>query len=114
MDWLSAQLADNGSTFPGFAIGTSPARTDWGLTADAVLSFIAAGQGSNLGYRFEQIGDMIDATKESDRLRVCFDTEHALRIAARIGLTEKAVEHQIARGVRLSTEFLRTRGHDFF
>lgn len=38
---------------------------------------ITAGQGSNLGYRFEQIGDMIDATKESDRIRVCFDTEHA-------------------------------------
>ncbi len=38
---------------------------------------ITAGQGSNLGYRFEQIHDMIDATKESDRLRVCFDTEHA-------------------------------------
>jgi deoxyribonuclease-4 len=38
---------------------------------------ITAGQGSCLGYRFEQIGRMIDATKESDRLRVCFDTEHA-------------------------------------
>ena len=38
---------------------------------------ITAGQGSNLGYRFEQIGDIIDATKECDRLRVCFDTEHA-------------------------------------
>ncbi|MGB7950004.1 MAG: deoxyribonuclease IV, partial [Candidatus Binatia bacterium] len=38
---------------------------------------ITAGQGSNLGYRFEQIGNIIDATKESDRLRVCFDTEHA-------------------------------------
>ncbi len=38
---------------------------------------ITAGQGSNLGYRFEQIGNMIDATKESERLRVCFDTEHA-------------------------------------
>jgi deoxyribonuclease-4 len=38
---------------------------------------ITAGQGSNLGYRFDQIGSMIDATKESDRLRVCFDTEHA-------------------------------------
>ena len=35
-------------------------------------------------------------------------------VAARLGLTEKAVEHQIARGVRLCTEFLRTRGHDFF
>jgi deoxyribonuclease-4 len=38
---------------------------------------ITAGQGSNLGYRFEQIGAMIDTTKESDRIRVCFDTEHA-------------------------------------
>ena len=38
---------------------------------------ITAGQGSNLGYRFEQISSMINATKESDRLRVCFDTEHA-------------------------------------
>jgi deoxyribonuclease IV len=38
---------------------------------------ITAGQGSNLGYRFEQIANMIDATKENDRLRVCFDTEHA-------------------------------------
>lgn len=38
---------------------------------------ITAGQGSNLGYRFEQIGDMIDATKDSDRIKVCFDTEHA-------------------------------------
>jgi prenyltransferase beta subunit len=47
LDWLSAQLAANGSTFPGFAIGTSPARTDWGLTADVVLSFIAAGQKSD-------------------------------------------------------------------
>ncbi|MFQ5904052.1 MAG: deoxyribonuclease IV, partial [Candidatus Binatia bacterium] len=38
---------------------------------------ITAGQGSNLGYRFEQIRSMIDATKEKERLRVCFDTEHA-------------------------------------
>jgi deoxyribonuclease IV len=38
---------------------------------------ITAGQGSNLGYRFQQIRDIIDATKESERLRVCFDTEHA-------------------------------------
>jgi len=38
---------------------------------------ITAGQGSNLGYRFEQIASMVDATRNSDRLRVCFDTEHA-------------------------------------
>ena len=38
---------------------------------------ITAGQGSNLGYRFEHIARMVDATRENQRLRVCFDTEHA-------------------------------------
>jgi deoxyribonuclease-4 len=38
---------------------------------------ITAGQGSNLGYRFEQISAIIDSVKQGDRLRVCFDTEHA-------------------------------------
>lgn len=38
---------------------------------------ITAGQGSNLGYRFEQIRNIIDATRENNRMRVCFDTEHA-------------------------------------
>jgi deoxyribonuclease-4 len=47
-----------------------------GFQVKAALE-ITAGQGSCLGYRFEQIRDMIDATKQSDRLRVCFDTEHA-------------------------------------
>ncbi|MGE5307129.1 MAG: deoxyribonuclease IV [Alphaproteobacteria bacterium] len=38
---------------------------------------ITAGQGSCLGYRFEQIGRMFDQVHENDRLTVCFDTEHA-------------------------------------
>ncbi|HEX9879933.1 MAG TPA: deoxyribonuclease IV [Candidatus Binatia bacterium] len=38
---------------------------------------ITAGQGTMLGYRFEQIRDIIAAVKENHRLRVCFDTEHA-------------------------------------
>ncbi len=38
---------------------------------------ITAGQGTTLGYRFDQIHSIIDAVKQSDRLRVCFDTEHA-------------------------------------
>ncbi len=38
---------------------------------------ITAGQGSTLGYRFDQIARIIDAAKAGDRLRVCFDTEHA-------------------------------------
>ena len=47
-----------------------------GYNAKVALE-ITAGQGSCLGYRFEQIGRMFDAVHESDRLRVCFDTEHA-------------------------------------
>jgi deoxyribonuclease-4 len=45
--------------------------------ATKVTLEITAGQGSCLGYRFEQIGKIMDATNEIERLRVCFDTEHA-------------------------------------
>ncbi len=38
---------------------------------------ITAGQGSNLGYSFAQMGRIFDAVKEHERLRLCFDTEHA-------------------------------------
>ncbi|HLW69047.1 MAG TPA: deoxyribonuclease IV [Candidatus Binataceae bacterium] len=38
---------------------------------------ITAGQGSNLGYKFEQMGQIIDAVADNGRLRLCFDTEHA-------------------------------------
>ncbi len=38
---------------------------------------ITAGQGSNLGYKFEQMAQIFDAVKEHERLRLCFDTEHA-------------------------------------
>ena len=40
LEWLAAQLAANGGSMPGFTPGSS----DWGLTADAVLAFAAAGQ----------------------------------------------------------------------
>lgn len=36
-----------------------------------------AGQGSNLGWRFEQLGSMIDGVKCPERVGVCFDTCHA-------------------------------------
>lgn len=38
---------------------------------------ITAGQGTTIGHRFEQIRQIIDATAQPDRLRVCFDTQHA-------------------------------------
>ncbi|MEJ1971969.1 MAG: RNA polymerase sigma factor [Lacunisphaera sp.] len=35
-------------------------------------------------------------------------------IARRFGLTEKAVEHQVARGVQLCAQYLRRHGHELF
>ena len=70
---------------------------------------ITAGQGSNLGYRFEQIGDMIDATKENDRLRVCFDTEHAFAagydIRTKDGYEQTFSEFDEAIGIKLLAAF---------
>jgi len=36
-----------------------------------------AGQGSNLGYRFEQLAGIMGKVNNSERLGVCFDTAHA-------------------------------------
>ena len=36
-----------------------------------------AGQGSNLGYKFEHLAQIIDGVTENDRLGVCFDTCHS-------------------------------------
>ena len=38
---------------------------------------ITAGQGSTLGCTFEQMARIFDAVAENERLRLCFDTEHA-------------------------------------
>jgi len=38
---------------------------------------ITAGQGSNLGYNFAQMARIFDSVHENERLRLCFDTEHA-------------------------------------
>lgn len=43
-----------------------------------VLLENTAGQGSTLGARFEELGQMIRATKHGDRIGICFDTCHAL------------------------------------
>jgi deoxyribonuclease-4 len=47
-----------------------------GFTAKLALEN-TAGQGTNLGYTFEQLRGMIDGVKEAERLSVCFDTCHA-------------------------------------
>ena len=44
----------------------------------AVLLEVTAGQGTNLGHRFEQIAWVIENVEAPDRVGVCFDTCHAL------------------------------------
>jgi deoxyribonuclease-4 len=41
-----------------------------------VLLETTAGQGSTLGWRFEQLGAILEQTKDADRLGICFDTCH--------------------------------------
>lgn len=36
-----------------------------------------AGQGTNLGYRFEQLAAIIDMVEDKERMRVCYDTQHS-------------------------------------
>jgi deoxyribonuclease-4 len=65
-----------------------------GYTVKIALE-ITAGQGSVLGSRFEQMARIFDAVKENERLRLCFDTEHAF--AAGYDLrTEEGYEHAFA------------------
>lgn len=45
--------------------------------AACVALEITAGQGSNLGYKFEQVAQIFDMVRQHERLRLCFDTEHA-------------------------------------
>src|SRR3989475_806769 len=88
-----------------------------GYTTKITLE-ITAGQGSTLGYRFEQIGDIMDATKESERLRVCFDTEHAFAagydIRTREGYERTFVEFDEAIGIdRLAAFHLNDSKKEF-
>jgi deoxyribonuclease-4 len=41
-----------------------------------ILLETTAGQGTNLGYRFEQLAQMIAAVKDQSRVGVCYDTCH--------------------------------------
>ena len=42
-----------------------------------VLLETTAGQGTNLGYKFEQLAALLELVNEANRLGVCFDTCHA-------------------------------------
>jgi len=42
-----------------------------------ILLETTAGQGSNLGYRFEQLAEILSGVQDQDRIGICFDTCHA-------------------------------------
>ncbi len=85
--------------------GTSTRREEAGLvqivrgldraheqTADlAVVTLLenTAGQGTNLGWRFEQLAAIIAGVKQSDRLGVCIDTCHAFAAGYALGTPEE-------------------------
>jgi deoxyribonuclease-4 len=50
-------------------------RQTRGFRAECLLE-TTAGQGSCLGWRFEQLAAMLDGVRDPDRLGVCFDTCH--------------------------------------
>ncbi len=74
---------------PGAHLNQIPESECFELIADGVNSAIekssnvifvienTAGQGSNIGFRFEQIKSIIDRIKVKDRVGVCIDTCHA-------------------------------------
>ena len=47
-----------------------------------------AGQGTNLGWKFEQLAAMLDGVRDPDRLGICFDTCHVFAAGYPMG-TEK-------------------------
>ena len=48
-----------------------------------------AGQGTSLGWRFEQLVRIIDGVKEPDRLGVCFDTCHVFAAGYALGTPDE-------------------------
>jgi deoxyribonuclease-4 len=58
-----------------------------GLTAQCLLE-TTAGQGSNLGWKFEHLATVLDGVRDPDRLGICFDTCHVFAAGYPMG-TEK-------------------------
>ena len=58
-----------------------------GIAAKCLLE-TTAGQGSNLGWRFEHLADIIEGVKDPERVGICFDTCHVFAAGYPMG-TEK-------------------------
>jgi len=63
------------------------------------------------------VGDAVVALPARFRAVIILHTfqgHSQAEVARQLGLTEKSVEHRVARGVQLCGEYLRSRGHDLF
>ena len=54
-----------------------------------ILLETTAGQGSNLGWRFEHLATILDGVKDPDRLGVCFDTCHVFAAGYAMGTEQE-------------------------
>lgn len=73
-----------------------------------------AGQGSNIGYRFEHLRDIIDGVKDKSRVGICIDTCHAYSAGydlsttvacdATFGELDKVVGMSMLRGMHLNDD----------
>ncbi len=62
------------------------------LAPDATAQILlenTAGQGSNLGWKFEHLGEIIAQVKQADRLGVCIDTCHTFAAGYPLGTKEE-------------------------
>lgn len=59
-----------------------------GMAARCLLE-TTAGQGSNLGWRFEHLATILDGVKDPDRLGVCFDTCHVFAAGYAMGTEQE-------------------------
>ncbi len=69
------------------ALDEIAARTQ-NLAAIPLLENVA-GQGSNLGWKFEQLGTMLAGIKDKTRLGICFDTCHAFAAGYPLGTADE-------------------------
>lgn len=59
-----------------------------GEAGPPILLETTAGQGSDVGHRFEQLGRIVEKTRRSDRLGVCLDTCHVFAAGYEISTGE--------------------------
>jgi deoxyribonuclease-4 len=81
------------------ALDTIHQRTK-GCTVRTLLE-ITAGQGTNLGYRFEHLARVIDMVVEPERIGICFDTCHAFAAGYDLGTNYDVTMDQLNESIGL-------------